>query len=153
MLLSLRQAAEELECDRTTLAKRLRDLGIAPADGERYRLKDIARALKNNGDPDRMTPYERQAHYKAEAERMRLDVERGRLVVASDVAIEWARVIKGWLLEIEVFPDEVERDVGASPAVIQKLEAKFNQLRERIYKRIADPETKDGGAGPVPPSA
>lgn len=157
MLLSINQAAEEFGRDRATITRGVNRLGLLPA-GERggfpvYRLRDLMQIERKdadgNIDPDKLTPFERQAHFRAEAERMRLDVERQRLVRAEDVETEWARVLKVIALELDVLVDEIERDVGASPPVLQKIEAKIDLIRERMYRRIANPEPTDA-AGTVP---
>lgn len=150
VLLSIRQASEEFECDRTALTKKIRDAGLLPAaGGEQYRLRDLLRVHRSGADgkadPNKMTPFERQAHYRAEAECMRVDLERGRLLRAEDVETEWARVLKAIAHELDLVVDEIERDVGASAAVLEKIEAKLDVIRQRMYNRIVD----DTGAIPA----
>lgn len=150
VLLSIRQASEEFECDRTALSKKIRDAGLLPvAGGEQYRLRDLLRVHRSGADgkadPDKMTPFERQAHFRGEAERMRVDLERGRLLRAEDVEAEWARVLKVVSHELDLVVDEIERDVGASAAVLEKIEAKLDVIRQRMYNGIVD----DAGAIPV----
>jgi phage terminase Nu1 subunit (DNA packaging protein) len=158
VLLSINQSAEEFGRDRATITRGVNKLGLVPA-GERggfpvYRLRDLMQIERKDADgvidPDKLTPFERQAHFRAESERMRLDVERGRLVRAEDVETEWARVLKAIALELDVLPDEIERDVGASPVIIEKVEAKIDLIRERMFARIAAAGTTDA-AGTVPP--
>lgn len=153
VLLSIRQASEEFECDRTALTKKIRDSGLLPAEdtGEypMYRLRDLLRVQRagadGKADPDKMTPFERQAHFRGEAERMRVDLERGRLLRADDVETEWARVLKVVSHELDLVVDEIERDVGASAAVLEKIEAKLDVIRQRMHNAIVD----DDGAIPV----
>lgn len=137
MLLSINQAAEEFGRDRATITRGVNKLGLVPA-GERggfrvYRLRDLMQIERKDADgaidPDKLTAFERQAHFRAESERMRLDVERQRLVRAEDVETEWARVLKVIALELDVLVDEIERDVGASPAILQKIEAKIDVIQ------------------------
>lgn len=155
--LSLNQAAEEFSCDRGALTRKAGAAGLlASADGK-YRLRDLLRvqlaAADGKADPDKMTPFERQAHFKAESERMRLAVECGRLIRAEDVETEWARVLKVIAQDLDVLADEIERDVGASPAVLEMIEAKIDAIRERMYKRIVESPhdgAQDDAAGAVP---
>jgi hypothetical protein len=138
--LSLNQAAEEFSCDRGALTRQVGAAGLAPDADGRFRLRDLVRvrlsAADGKADPDKMTPFERQAHFRAEAERMRLDAERGLLIRADDVETEWARVLKIISQDLDVVVDEIERDVGASPAVLEKVEAKIDACRQRMYNRI-----------------
>lgn len=74
---------------------------------------------------------------------MRLDVERGLLLRAEDVEAEWARVLKVISHELDLIVDEVERDVGASAVVLEKIEAKLDQIRQRMHDGIVN---ADAGA-------
>lgn len=158
-MLSINQAAEEFGRDRATITRGVNRFALVPA-GDRggfpvYRLRDLMQIERKDADgaidPDKLTAFERQAHFRAESERMRLDVERGRLIKAEDVETEWARVLKMIAQELDVIVDECERDVGASPAVLEKIEAKLDLIRERMFGRVATPETSDA-AGAVPSS-
>jgi predicted metal-dependent phosphoesterase TrpH len=166
--LSISQAAEEFGRHRQTVAKRIRELGIQ-ASGERqgypvYRLRDLLAIERTHEDgaqnPDKLNPFERQAHFKAESERLKVDLERGELLRREDVEQEWARVVSAIALELDTVVDEIERDVGASPLVCEKIEEKLDVIRERMYQRIhAEPVDGDQAdedepdAGPVPAAA
>lgn len=142
--LSVSQWAAESGHDRHTVSKRITDLQIQPA-GTRtgypvYRLKDLLELeRKTDGgklDPDKMSPFERQAHYKAEEARLKVDRERGELLQREDVARENARVLKAIVQELDTIVDRIERDVGASPAILDKIEEVIDAIREAIYIAI-----------------
>jgi hypothetical protein len=144
VFLSVNQAADEFGHDRRTVTKRIADLGIKPAM-ERggfpvYRLRDLMemerRGDDGDMDPDKMNPFERNAHFKAESERLKVDQERGTLLRREDVERDWAQIVNVIAMELETVVDEVERDVGASPLVCEKIEAKLDAVRERIYSRV-----------------
>src|SRR5690606_5835851 len=100
VLLSINQAATEFGHDRRTVTKRIAELSIAPVDKRNgapvYRLRDLLemerRSPDGAHDPDKMSPFERQAHFKAETERLKVDLERRELLRREDVETEWARV-------------------------------------------------------------
>lgn len=160
--LSVNQAAEEFGHDRRTVTKRIRELNIQPFGARQghpvYRLRDLIEIERKsaNGaqDPDKLNPFERQAHFKAESERLKVDLERGSLLRREDVEEEWARVLRAIALELDTVVDEIERDVGASPLVCEKIEQKLDVIRERMYQRIVEQPAEEDQDDAVPvPSA
>ncbi len=163
--LSIQQAAEEFGHDRKTIAKRIRELGIQ-ADGKRqgydvFRLRDllaIERATEAGKiDPDKLGPFERNAYYKSETERIELGKQIGSLVQREDMEREVSRVLALTAQELEIVVDEIERDVGAPGPVMEALERKLDGMRERLYQRIvtnqdlaADAAAPAGDGTPVP---
>jgi hypothetical protein len=167
-LLSINQAADEFGRDRATITRAIGRLGLV-AVGKRggfpvYRLRDLMQVERKDADgavdPDKLTPFERQAHFRAESERLRLDVERGRLIKREDYETEIARVLKAVANELDVAIDEIERDTGASAVVCEQLEAKLDLIRQRMYDgivadaaaAITDDEVSEDAAGAVLPS-
>src|SRR5712675_1711459 len=101
VLLSVRAFAEECNKDRENIANRIRAACITPARTSgghpMYRLRDLLEAayvLDDSGkkDPDRLRPFERHAHYKAEREKLELELERGEVVPRIEVEAGHARV-------------------------------------------------------------
>lgn len=157
--LSISQAAEEFGHDRRTVTKRVAELGLRPVQ-ERlgypvYRLRDLLemerRTPDGKHDPDAMTPFERVAHFKAESERLKVDLERRELMRREDAEQEWARVLKLIALELDTVVDEVERDVGASPLVLEKIESKLDAIRHRVYDSIITDDAMEADDGAVAP--
>lgn len=148
VLLSVSQASEEFGHDRRTITKRIGELGIRPAMERNgysvYRLRDLMelerRGAEGKQDPDKMGPFERQAHFKAEGERLKVDQARGVLMVATHHQAEVARVLKVCVQELEAMTDEIERDVGASPIVLERIEEKIDRARQRMYDGIVAKE-------------
>lgn len=123
-----------------------------------YRLRDLLemdlRGPDGSIDPEKLNPFERAAWYKAERERLAVNAERGLTIERADHEREIARVLKIVAHELEVCVDEVERDIGATPAVLTKLEQKMDAIRERIYNGIVaddDVEDEDGDEDEVEP--
>jgi hypothetical protein len=149
VLLSESQIGEEFCMDRRTVKKRLADSGVKPVAKRNgydvFRLKEVAAMLMNTeegkADPDKMTPFERQAHYKAESEKLRVEQERGMLLQREDSETEMARVLKVVAQELDVMVDEIERDCGATPEQLAKIEAKADLIRKRMYDGIVEGAT------------
>jgi len=101
--------------------------------------------------PDDLKPFERRAHYQAEMEKLDLQSKCGELIPRIEVEQEMGRVAKVLTEFLETLPDIMERDTGATPKQIMKMEAAIDQLREQIYGAL----TKDDGnvGNPVRQSA
>lgn len=167
VLLSVNQAAAEFGNDRRTITKRIADLGIRPAD-ERggfavYRLRDLLELERRNGrgetDPEKLPPYERLSFYKAESERLRVNLERGQLLRRDQVEQEWSRVLKLLAQQLDTLVDEIERDAGASKTVLELIDRKIDEMRERAYlgivthyEEVQPPEVPPDGDGSTPPT-
>lgn len=144
--LSINEAAAEFGKDRRTVTKRIVELGLR-SSGERsgfpvYRLRDLLlmdrRDADGQIDPEKLPPMERLTYYKAETEKLQLNAERGETIRRADHEAEMSRVLKIVARELETVVDEVERDVGASPDVLAKIETKIDQIRERMYVGIRE---------------
>jgi hypothetical protein len=138
--LSLTQIAAEFSCARDTVNRRLDDAGVlASADGG-FRLKDVLAAFAEASpvDPDKLRPFERKAFYQAEHEKLQLQAERGELVPRLEVEQEQARILKSIAVSLDTLPDRFERDVGANPAQVGKLETLLDEVRESLYSTLAE---------------
>lgn len=144
--LSIHQASEEFGCDRGALTRKVQERSLA-ASGLRagrpvYRLRDLLYAhlltAEGKADPNKMTPFERQAHFKAISEQMRIETESGSLLRRDDVEVEWARVLKVIGQELDTIVDEVERDIGTAPDVLEKIEVKIDTIRTRMHAAITE---------------
>lgn len=145
--LNLSQIASEFGVARETARKRLDDAGIGASEKRGghpvYRLRDVLGAFagEEGFDPDKLKPWERKAHYQAEHEKLRLQTERAELVPALEVERDYGLV---WAILGQFFdtlPDVLERDVGAAPLLIARIERHLDELREALYQAmIAEPE-------------
>ena len=132
--------------DRRTVAKRIRDAGIAPAgvrNGyEVYQLIRVAPALLGFApgdaavvDPRDLPPIERRAYYQSENERLEVEQTLGLLVPAAEVEADYAALIKLIVQFMDTLPDVLERDCSLSPAQVISVQASCDQVRAQMYKR------------------
>ncbi len=154
--MSVRAFAIETSQDRETVTRRIQAAGIKPS-GQRggypvYRLKDLLRAcyVTTEGgelDPDRLPPFQRHAHYKAEREKLTVEEERGELITRIEVEQEQARIAKIVSHGLETLPDILERDCGLAPAMVLRVERQIDAIRDRMYTEMIGDED---GADVVP---
>lgn len=147
--LSVRRFGDETGLDRDTLTKRIRVAGLVPS-GKRggypvYRLRDLLKAAYTTAedgglDPDKLRPFERKAHYQAETEKLKVETERGELIPRIAVEQEQARIAKIVAHGLETLPDILERDCGASGAMLVRIEQHIDAVRERMYAELTEGE-------------
>jgi hypothetical protein len=150
--LSISTLAAEFGMTRETVSKRLADASSVPS-GKRggypvYRLKDVypylvGAQIAAGEDPQNLDPYRRQAHYKAELDRLKLEQETRELIPRLEVEQEQARILRVVAQTLDTLPDVVERDCGASAAQIQRLERAIDECREALYTELADDGIRD----------
>jgi hypothetical protein len=147
VLLSIRQFADETGVDRETVAKRVKASSIAPAAKRGghpvFRLRDLLQAAyvtdeEGALDPDRLKPFERHAFYKAEREKLQLQVERAELVSSLEAEQKFAALFKAIAEFFDTLPDVLERDCGLNPMMLAKLEDRLDALREQLYGQVTD---------------
>jgi hypothetical protein len=153
LLYSLGTWAAELGVSRDVFRRVLSEAGIQPAGKKSghpvYRGRDVIAAWithVNGGDerdPDKLPPMERRAHYQAEHEKLRLQVERGELVPAIEVEQGHGQIFAIVTQAFDTLPDVLERDAGLSPLQLARVEKHLDELREALYQRLADDETDD----------
>ena len=150
--LSISTLAAEFGMTRETVSKRLADSAVAPS-GKRggysvYRLKDVYQYLVGSPvaageDPQSLDPYRRQAHYKAELDRLKLEQETRELIPRLEVEQEQARILRVVAQTFDTMPDVVERDCGATASQIQRLERAIDECREALYTELAESDEND----------
>lgn len=161
VFLSINEAATEFGNARRTITKRIANLGIRPAGSRQgysvYRLRDLLEIERRNDDgakdPEKLNPFDRHAHYKAESEKNKVNRERGELITREAHEREGARRLKVVAQELDTVVDEIERDVGADPIVLEKIEQKIDTIRERMYEGIVNPQEDDEDQGDVDPES
>ncbi len=146
--LSLASLAREFGSSRDTVLNRLTKAAVRPSGKKGghpvYRLAEALPALhdlaasveEKSADPDKMQPFERHAHYKAEHEKLRLQQEMGQLVPQLEVEQEFARLAKIFTQKIQALPDECERDMGVPGPVVQFVEKKVDAICMAIYAEM-----------------
>ena len=156
--LSVRAFCEEFERDRETIAKRVRELELVPSGKKGgypvYRLRDLAKTLGTGEgfDPDKLRPFERHAHYKAELDKIKLETERRELVPRLEHEAELARAFKHVARTFDVLPDVVERDAGAGPLAVARIERVLDEARTELHRQLCgdDDETAENANGTLP---
>jgi hypothetical protein len=143
--LSIRAFCEEAGTDRDTTSRRVTEARCRPT-GQRgghpvYRLQDLLRAsfftgADGDADPDKLDPFKRRAFYQGELDKLKLGVERGELVPRIEVEQEQARTMKIVARFFDTLPDVLERDCGASPILLAKVEQRLDEVREEIYREL-----------------
>jgi hypothetical protein len=144
--LSISQIAAGWGVTRETAAKRI-DAAVVQPSGKRggypvYLLQDAVRAMgfsEAGGDePDRMDPYKRQAHYKAELDRLKLEQETRELIPRIEVEQEQARTMRTVALMLDTMPDVLERDCGLSGETLARVERSIDDCREQLHKQLTE---------------
>lgn len=87
-------------------------------------------------DPDRMTPRERNEHYRAEREKTRHLADIGQLVPAADVDREMGILVKTVAQALDTLPDILERDCGLPPRAIERSQRVIDEVREGMYLQL-----------------
>jgi uncharacterized protein DUF1441 len=163
ILLSLSALAREFGCSRETLRKKFIAANVQPVtvttlhpqltiDGDAdpnagksdlYALRDALRAwLTSNEagfDPENLDPFRRVAHYKAGIERLKLDAATRELIPRIEVEQEQARILRSVALTLDTLPDVIERDCGATPNQVARIERAVDDLREALYVALVAP--------------
>lgn len=125
--------------------------GVLPRGSRgKYPLVGVVRAyvryLRQTGtaegqiDPDKLKPFERHAHYKAEKEKLAVEQERGELIPRIEVEQEQARIAKIVAHGLETLPDVLERDCALAPEVVARMERHIDAVRERMYAELTEDE-------------
>lgn len=99
-------------------------------------------------NPDQLEPFRRKAYYQAESEKMRLAEAAGELIARADVETAMAATAKVVARFMDVLPDALERDCGATAPMLAKVEELLDKTREDIYQELIcqpTPERKVAG--------
>jgi hypothetical protein len=139
--LNLSQIASEFGVARETARNRLDAAGVMAVDGGRhptYRLRDVLAAFtgEEGFDPDKLKPWERKAHYQAEHEKLRLQIERGELVPALEVEQGHGQIFAIVTQAYDTLPDVLERDVGLNAMQLARVEKHLDEAREALYQAL-----------------
>jgi hypothetical protein len=144
--LSITQLAGELGKDRDTIAKKIAEASLVPS-GQRngyavYRLKDVleamARGASGTRDPDSMSPFERQAHYRAEMDKLRVQTERGELCPRIELESVYADFFKLLAQRLDTLPDKIERDLAVPGSVVAYVERELDAWREAAHAALLE---------------
>lgn len=151
--LSLAAIAAELGSNRDTIVKRLTAANVKPS-GKRagypvYRLRDVLAACYTSSgagdtDPEKLKPFERHAFYKAEREKLQLQIECSELVSSSALARTIDTALARLLERIGELPDLCG---DASPLVRATIEARVAALFEQLHRMVLEHNEEPPAAG------
>lgn len=157
---SINGLAGEIRSTHETITKRLTEASVQPSGQKRgfpvYRLGDVWRAMTGQTpegvrDPEKLLPFERHAHYKAEREKIDFERELGLLIPATDLERVLAHVFKCVSRNYDTLPDILERDgalTAAALAVVERrLDAARRELRAAITEGLNDSDAVAGHNG------
>jgi hypothetical protein len=163
VLASLSAYARAFGTDRETLRRRLLEAGVeqyAERGGHKlYKLREVylAWSLASGAavNPENLSPFNRRAWYQAELDRLRLEQTRGEVIPRLEVEQEIAGVLKIAAETFDTLPDIVERDCGATPQQVARIEQVCDRAREEMHKRLTDTvsDTEAKGASVAAPAA
>jgi hypothetical protein len=91
-------------------------------------------------DPDKLEPFKRQAHYKAELQKLQLETETREVIPRIEVEQEQARILRIVALMLDTLPDVLERDCGLAATMVARVEKALDQVRESLHKALTDDE-------------
>jgi hypothetical protein len=153
---SLSAYARAFGTDRDTLRRRLLEAGIEPyaeRGGHKiYKLREVYLAWTSaNGtiNPENLSPFNRRAWYQAELDRLRLEQTRGEVIPRLEVEQEIAGVLKIAAETFDTLPDLVERDCGATPQQVARIETVCDRAREEMHRRLTEPTSEEKAAAPA----
>lgn len=92
----------------------------------------------NGADPNRYAPRERLDHYKAERERIKLDLDTRELLPAAEVRRSIAEAFKAVSGVMDSLPDSLEREAGLRPDAVMLAQKVIDDGREAMYRAAAD---------------
>lgn len=143
--LSIAQFAGEASCDRALLTRKVSRVANLQTEqapyGICYRLRDLITVglmsdQQGNLDPEKLDPYRRKAYYASQLDRTRLMKETGEVVKVVDMEARCAAAAKTVAQFFDTLPDILERDTGASPEQLVKIEECMDKVREEIHKTL-----------------
>jgi phage terminase Nu1 subunit (DNA packaging protein) len=100
----------------------------------------------DSSNPDRLSPFQKRAHYQAELDKLKLESERGELIPRIEVEQEMAGLLKVVAETFDTLPDLLERDCGLAPKHLARVETALDRARETLYERLGQDDDAASGA-------
>jgi len=153
---SLSAWAREFGVHYETVRRGLMERGAKPVGKHRghdqFLCRDVVAALSGSAtavDPEKLSPFNRRAWYQAELDQLKLQQNRGELIPRLEVEQELASVLKIMSEVFDTLPDIVERDAGATPAQLARLEQALDRAREEMHARLTEQTAEEQAAAPT----
>lgn len=138
---------------RDTIRKAIAEHNLQPAgqDGAGnplYRIADIVRAVDARGrvgakagggevvDPLKLSPGERDAWYRSEDRRIKLEKDAGKLGSVEDFKREHAKLVRIFGQFLDTLPDVMERDAMLTPDQVDVMHDRLEELRQQLYDEL-----------------
>lgn len=150
--LNINQIAALTDLHRQTIAARLADVPLAPGSNEKLKLYSVQSILisllsrspePTQTDVSKMEPQDRKAWFQSERERLKFEQETMQLIPASDVARDYAAIIKSVVQVLETLPDILERDCALSPMAVNRVQDIIDDLRDQMAQKIFDADEEE----------
>jgi len=96
-----------------------------------YRIADLFSAFSTENQ------FQRRARVQADEIELRVRQRRGEVVPALELEQELAGVLKIAVEFFDTLPDILERDCGATPQQLERIEQTVDEVREAMYERLS----------------
>ncbi|SEL40862.1 Protein of unknown function [Kosakonia sacchari] len=147
--LNINQLAGITGVHRQTVAARLKNVSPAPGSNSKLKLYLVTDILCELMIPtisaalEDMPPGDRLAHWKAENERLKFEVDTKQLIPAEDVAREFSLMAKAVVMVLETLPDILERDCALTPVAVSRVQSVIDDLRDQVAQKVMDAEPEE----------
>lgn len=151
-LATINRFAAWVNGDPTSITRRVVAAGFAPvlerAGHKFYRIGDLFRAFVKENE------FQRRARVQADEIELRVATSKGDLVPRHDVEQGVASLLKVVAETLDSLPDIIERDAGATPQQLSRVESVLDTARNELHTRLQQLKTQpDGEAEPKPQAA
>lgn len=136
--------SDVLKLDRRVVAQALAEIPAREKGGKQaWHVRDAMPAIYRRvfgiaapqcPDPAKLHPKVRLDHYRAERERLKLELEQKTLLAAVEVEAAIAKVFKAIAQQLDVLPAALERDFALPPDQVTRLYDAMDAAREALYQ-------------------
>lgn len=147
---SISRLAEMFGHTRETIGKKIKESGVKPCSKRGgypvYNLRDVAEFTGgafvadqtpfDQCDPDKLPPKDRDSWFASELKRKKLEKEDGFLLDKNDTHEKLSELFKKVALSLDTLADVLERDIGLSPELIDKVNEVCDNTREELVNNI-----------------
>jgi len=147
--LNINQLAGITGVHRQTVAARLKNIDPAPGSNSKLKLYLVTDILSELMIPtvsvnlEDMLPSDRLAHWKAENEKLKHELDTKQLIPAEDVAREFSLMAKAVVMVLETLPDVLERDCALTPSAVARVQSVIDDLRDQMAEKVQDAEAEE----------
>ena len=141
-LLTIAEYARERGHAHRTVARGVAEANLQPCGSDPrgkplYRLRDLVAAKRPETDPDKMTGFQRKAHFQAEHARLGVDAGAARLIPADEVAACYAETAAVLDAAYDALPGLLEREAGLTPRQVAVAKVHIAKARAMGHSTLA----------------